>query len=179
VQLFLITTGEAYLAHLSRKIIIMAARKKTAIWKLENNQVSKNNSRGGRNYVKTGVGHGGTRRGSGRKEGACTRRTREIVEQLHKSGGITPLSYLLSVLRETPDDVKKQYESGIIDLIEYKVKMENITKRRDRTAVFLAPYIHPRLSAITANVTTPEHERFVKEREAVALLIMAEEAAKK
>jgi hypothetical protein len=69
--------------------------------------------------------HGGARKGAGRKAGAATQRTREIADAA-ASSGITPLEYLLSVMRD-----------------------EN-TEQRERVAAAqsAAPYIHPKLSSI-------------------------------
>lgn len=72
---------------------------------------------------------GGARTGAGRKPSALTKRTREIAEQAVE-GGITPLDYMLERLRDenaSPDD-------------------------RFEAAKAAAPYIHPRLAAIEANV---------------------------
>lgn len=143
----------------------MATKMKSEIRKLENNQIFNKKSRGGRNYVRLGAGHGGARNGSGRKEGAAKRRTREIVDKLFADGGITPLSHMLSVMRETPDDVEKQYKSGAIDFIEYTVKMQGLTERRDRAAVSALRYMHPKLSAVTATGDLSGHDQFVKDRE--------------
>lgn len=69
---------------------------------------------------------GGARPGSGRKPGIANRRTAEQVAAASASG-ITPLEYLLSVMREP------------------------MTEPRERlaAAVAAAPYVHAKLSSIT------------------------------
>jgi len=72
---------------------------------------------------------GGARTGAGRKRGTANRLTREIAERAMQEG-ITPLEVMLNAMRES-------YEAH-----DY----EEATKY----AVMAAPYIHPRLSSITA-----------------------------
>ena len=69
--------------------------------------------------------HGGRRQGAGRKPGALTTKTREIAEHAIQ-GGITPLDYMLSILRDP------------------NVKAED----RFEAAKAAAPYVHPRLAAV-------------------------------
>lgn len=68
---------------------------------------------------------GGARPGAGRKPGSVTKRTREIAERAIQEG-LTPLEYLLRVLRDEGMD----------------------TETRMDAAKSAAPYIHPKLSAI-------------------------------
>lgn len=64
--------------------------------------------------------------------------TKEVIEAtLHE--GISPLEYMLQVMRTSND-----------------------TKRKDAMAVAAAAYIHPRLASIEANVKVSEHEEAVK-----------------
>lgn len=70
-------------------------------------------------------GHGGHRRGAGRKRGSLSTKTREIAEQATASGE-TPLEYMLRVMRSSTN-----------------------AERRDRMAAAAAPYVHPRLQATT------------------------------
>lgn len=72
-------------------------------------------------------GRGGKRNGAGRPKGAQTRRTREVAQRAAKRG-ITPLEYMLKVMRS---------RSKKID-----------ATRRDDMAKAAAPYMHPRLNAI-------------------------------
>ncbi len=73
---------------------------------------------------------GGKREGAGRKPGALTTRTREIAERTAETG-ITPLDFLLSIMR---DDTQEQ-----------AVRID--------VAKAAAPYAHPKLAAIDANIT--------------------------
>lgn len=70
-------------------------------------------------------GHGGKRAGAGRKAGSVTKRTREVADKA-ASDGLTPLEYMLTVLR---DDSQEQ-------------------DKRMWAAEKAAPYIHPRLAAV-------------------------------
>jgi hypothetical protein len=63
---------------------------------------------------------GGRRPGAGRNPGSLTRRTREIAEQAAEDG-ITPLQYMLTVMRD-PNE---------------------LAERRDEMAKAAAPYVHP------------------------------------
>lgn len=74
------------------------------------------------------MARGGARTGAGRKVGAVTTRTREIAERA-VADGLTPLEYMLSVLRDETEDADKRFEA----------------------AKHAAPYIHPKLSSIEAS----------------------------
>jgi len=76
------------------------------------------------------MARGGARPGAGRKVGEVTRKTRAIAEGA-VANGITPLEYMLQRLR---DD------------------QESAEVRRDM-AKAAAPYIHPRLASVEANIT--------------------------
>ena len=69
--------------------------------------------------------HGGPRRGAGRKAGVVTRKTREVAEKAAESG-LTPLDYMLSVLRNEDADPKE----------------------RMNAAVSAAPYVHAKLASV-------------------------------
>lgn len=71
------------------------------------------------------AGSGGARKGAGRKLGRASRKTREIADRLAAEAGLTPLEYMIQVMRN-PDAA---------------------TDRRDAMAIAAAPYIHPRLSS--------------------------------
>jgi hypothetical protein len=106
--------------------------------------------------------NGGARKNSGRKVGAATKRTRAIADKLAESNEITPLEYMLQTLRETPEKLKKQYDDGEIDTVQYAVALQDLTKRRDKAAESAACYIHPRLSSIEANVGLRGQDKFVE-----------------
>jgi len=77
--------------------------------------------------------HGGSRPGAGRKPGKRSRKTTELIKAIEESG-LTPLDYMLSVLRdeEKPESVRLQ-------------------AARDS-----APYIHSKLQSleVETSVTT-------------------------
>ena len=79
--------------------------------------------------VPKGVRIGGRQKGTRNKATIAKEQHRaEIVEKACASG-ITPLEYMLEVMRTSKD-----------------------VKRRDEMAAAAAPYVHPRLNAVTAQV---------------------------
>lgn len=76
------------------------------------------------------MAHGGKRDGAGRPAGAITRRTREVAE-LAASDGLTPLDYMLAVLRD--DEAAKE--------------------DRMWAAEKAAPFVHPKLAAVSLDAT--------------------------
>ena len=102
--------------------------------------------------------HGGTRRNSGRKEGAATKKTREIADKLAESDELTPLEYMLQVLRTGHEVIKARREAGEIDDAEYLVLLKAHMERRDWAAEKAAPYIHPRLASIEQKGAGGGHE---------------------
>lgn len=75
------------------------------------------------------MARGGARPGAGRKKGAITRRTREIAEAALE-GGLTPLDYMLSILRDEEKPEAMRFEA----------------------AKAAAPFVHAKLAAVDANV---------------------------
>jgi hypothetical protein len=75
----------------------------------------------------SGNGHGGRRKGAGRKPGAKTKKTQEIAARAAEQG-VTPLEVLLGAMR-------LYHERGQIALACAAAKDA-------------APYVHPRLSAV-------------------------------
>ncbi len=69
--------------------------------------------------------HGGPRKGSGRKPGQTTK-LNEAARQQALEGGITPLAYMLTILRDE----------------------KNSTEDRFEAAKAAAPYVHARLAAV-------------------------------
>lgn len=78
---------------------------------------------------------GGARVGAGRKKGSATKKTREIADKAAEDG-ITPLEYMLQVMRQEPDP----------DL-DARDLLQAITLRFE-AAKAAAPYIHPKLSSV-------------------------------
>jgi hypothetical protein len=86
--------------------------------------------------------HGGRRQGAGRKKGAATKRTQEIVERANAEGE-TPLEYMLRIMRTSDDD-----------------------KRKDAMATAAAPYVHPRLTSIDGSLNVNlRHEQALDDLE--------------
>lgn len=88
---------------------------------IENNQTKSN-------------GRGGARKGSGRKAGSATAKTREIADKAAENG-ITPLEVMLKAMH---------YSMGKFDeteVVDHLVAAAAFAKDA-------APYIHPRLSAV-------------------------------
>ena len=81
------------------------------------------------------MARGGPRPNAGRKAGAATKKTKEIADRAAEEG-ITPLEYLLSVMR---NEVNEQ-------------------KDRMSAAVAAAPFIHAKLSSVELNATVTTHE---------------------
>jgi hypothetical protein len=69
---------------------------------------------------------GGKRSGAGRKKGTLTKRTQEIVAAASVDG-ITPLEFMLKTLRDPDAKQDKRFEA----------------------AIAAAPYMHPKLAAVT------------------------------
>lgn len=70
-------------------------------------------------------GRGGRREGAGRPKGSATLKTRQKANEILEDGGLTPLDYMLSVLRD--------------ESLAHEDRMD--------AAKSAAPYIHPRLAA--------------------------------
>lgn len=75
------------------------------------------------------MAHGGARPNAGRKPGSLTQKTREVAERAAEAG-ITPLEFMLSILRDETADRAERFEA----------------------AKQAAPYIHPKLSSVEAKV---------------------------
>lgn len=71
------------------------------------------------------MARGGKRPGAGRPKGAANKRTREVADKAAQDG-ITPLEYMLDVMRDVSADRSERMDA----------------------AKAAAPYIHPRLSTV-------------------------------
>lgn len=78
------------------------------------------------------MARGGARTGSGRKKGAATQRTREIADRA-ASEGVTPLEVMIQAMRSA-------YDAGEL-------------REAASIAEKAAPYMHPRLSSVSATTT--------------------------
>jgi protein involved in polysaccharide export with SLBB domain len=99
---------------------------------------------------------GGKRPGAGRPKGAKSRRTAETIQKaLDAAGGVTPLEFMLKVMRNPKRNMKERIYAASV----------------------AAPYVHPKLSAVTVagdpnnplhtknqnvNMTPTEFEEIVK-----------------
>ena len=78
---------------------------------------------------------GGKRSGAGRKAGVPNKRTQEVQDAVEESG-ITPLEYMLSVMRSEAPDTDDPV-----------VLMRHVEARMD-AAKAAAPYVHAKLASI-------------------------------
>ena len=96
------------------------------------------------------MARGGTRSGSGRKNGSLTRRTAEIAKKAAENGQ-TPLEYMLDIMRAPmPTElsllIQECQESKTID-VEVLARLTSWHGMRFEAAKASAPYMHPRLQA--------------------------------
>jgi hypothetical protein len=89
------------------------------------------------------VPRGGARNGAGRPKGGLTKKTQEIIAKVACDGQITPLEYMMNILRDETADAAA----------------------RTAMAIAAAPYVHPKLSAVQANVTLENHEKALSDLE--------------
>ena len=92
-------------------------------------------------------GHGGRRPGAGRKLGGRNRSTLEIADRA-AAAGITPLELILEAMRRYHGEGK------------FALALD--------AAVKAAPYVHPRLAAVSVRVSDDELDREI-ERELARL----------
>lgn len=85
---------------------------------------------------------GGKRPGAGRKAGVPNKRTAEIQQAVEESG-LTPLAYMLSVMRDTNEEAH----------------------RRLTAAQAAAPFVHAKLSSVEMHATVTNHEAALDELE--------------
>lgn len=78
-------------------------------------------------------GHGGKRAGSGRRKGAAEKRSRAIAEKVAADGNLTPLQYVIDVMRNP----------------------KTTRRRKDWAASTALPYVHPRLQSIAGDPDKP------------------------
>ena len=81
---------------------------------VENNQTKSN-------------GRGGKRDGAGRPAGSANKRTRDIANALASDGDLTPVEYLMSVMRDINEE----------------------RRVRVNAAIAAAPYMHARIASVT------------------------------
>lgn len=92
----------------------------------------------------TGI-KGGKRPGAGRKKGVPNKRTAEVQRQVEESG-ITPLEFMLRIMRTEPGEIKDQRV------------LQSMMEMRFEAAKAAAPYVHARLSSIDLKADIATHE---------------------
>lgn len=100
--------------------------------------------------------HGGPRSGAGRKPGTVSKQTKDRRRAIHKasSEGIMPLDVMLGTMRS----LWAQAHYGPVPNEELKLQAHAVAKDA-------APYLHPKLSNIEANVAVTGHEAALDELE--------------
>lgn len=78
---------------------------------------------------------GGARPGAGRKKGTPNKRTAAVTKAVEESG-LTPLEYMLSVMRNETNDPRERLSA----------------------AEKAAPYVHAKLSSVELNAKVAVHE---------------------
>jgi hypothetical protein len=103
---------------------------------------------------------GGYRPGAGRKKGAAEIRTRRIANELAREG-LTPLEVMISTMRELWGQAQVAMTSG-----------ERLEKQLAACAVAekAAPFVHARLSAVSAAVRQIRDVRDLSDAELTALV---------
>lgn len=90
--------------------------------------------------------HGGRRQGAGRKKGSQNKRTIEQVQAVEESG-LTPLEYLLDVMRSPiPPELEDAVKNGDVEP-ELIAALSGWHHKRMDAAKAAAPYVHPKLSS--------------------------------
>ena len=106
---------------------------------------------------------GGKRKGSGRKEGSATKKTIEIAKKASEAG-ISPLEVMLENMRWAHSRVNEctlkflegDITDGSIDAFKNLLGLRTLAQDCAKDA---APYVHPRLAAMT--VGNPDGEELV------------------
>lgn len=120
---------------------------------------------------------GGPRTGAGRKPGALTKKTREIAEKA-VAQGVTPLDVMLGTMRElwNKAEAGEVGMSGekVVTPLDYRLQAAEVAHKA-------APFVHPKLANIEAQVSGPdggpvEHEvTMVDEKQVKAAVNKLEE----
>jgi hypothetical protein len=103
---------------------------------------------------------GGARKGAGRPAGVPNKITQEAIDKA-TSLGVLPLDVLLegmhfyyNLSKINPDGFVVDASGKLID--SYRSAAKDY-------AIAAAPYVHPKLSAVQANVTLENHEKALKD----------------
>lgn len=113
--------------------------------------------------------HGGAREGAGRKAGVKNQRTQELIAKATENG-ITPMEVLLNDMRffynlsQNKMMEAQSFEPGKEQAKAFRAALSLKDIARN-CAIAAAPYVHPKLSSIQANVVIADHERALAELE--------------
>ncbi len=101
------------------------------------------------------MARGGRRPGSGRKPGSANKRTREVADKA-AADGITPLEVMLNTMKALWEDA-----------LDDDGKLTNIEKALAACSVGkdAAPYMHPRMQQIQAQIDQTVRERSPESRD--------------
>lgn len=105
---------------------------------------------------------GGARPGAGRKPGSTITKTREVAEAAARDG-ITPLEVMIRAMRAYVDEADRLHEEAVtVELVGEGDTRETVTALRKASlgaitaaagvAKDAAPYMHPRLQQVQANI---------------------------
>lgn len=122
--------------------------------------MTENNQKTGR-YKTKAPSRGGVRKNAGRKEGAATKKTREIADR-EVENGLTPLEVMLNTMRIYVDEAvafrKVHTEDGEIDPKANAAALALLEKASE-VAAKAAPYIHPRLASVEHSAKDPNAQQ--------------------
>lgn len=107
-------------------------------------------------------GRGGARPGAGRKPGSKNTKTREIADKA-AADGITPLEVMIRAMRAYVDEADRLHDEAVtVELVGEGDTRETVTALRKASlgaitaaagvAKDAAPYMHPRLQQVQANI---------------------------
>ena len=106
---------------------------------------------------------GGARAGAGRKKGSGTGKLASTKAIAKAAEGESPIEYMLRTMRQADDDLLDLEKSGAIETAE-RIKLQAArNQRRDWAAQAAAPYVHPRLSSIEANLNHGLQESWLEQ----------------
>lgn len=118
--------------------------------------MTENNQKSGR-YKTKAPSRGGVRQNAGRKEGAATKKTREIADR-EADNGLTPLEVMLITMRLCMDEAIAFRQivtaDGQIDPQANAAAFALYEKAAD-VAAKAAPYMHPRLASVEHSAKDP------------------------
>lgn len=94
--------------------------------------------------------HGGARPGAGRKKGVPDRKTAE-TQRMAEESGMTPLEYMLKVMRQPDLPNELPPDADAKDVLRYREAVARHDAFRMDAAKTAAPYVHAKLSTVEMN----------------------------